>query len=213
VADPSDGGTALRAAAGRLAGGHYRWVVFTSPRAVERLVPLLRDARAFGVTRIAAIGPGTAGELARHGLAADLVPGEFVAESLIAAFPSGSGPVLLPRAAVARDVLPAGLGTKGWSVEVVEAYRTDAARPDAATLAAAAGADAITFTSSSTVTNYLAVAGRDSVPPFVACIGPITAETARAAGLRVDVVAGEHSIEGLVTALLEGLAATGPARR
>ena len=85
--------------------------------------------------------------------------------------------------------------------------------PTPATLAAAAGADAITFTSSSTVTNYLAVAGRDSVPPFVACIGPITADTARAAGLQVDVVAGEHSIEGLVTALLEGLAATGPARR
>ena len=78
---------------------------------------------------------------------------------------------------------------------------------------AAAGADAITFTSSSTVTNYLAVAGAAAVPPFVACIGPITAGTARAAGLKVDVVAGEHSIEGLITALRKGLAATGPARR
>jgi uroporphyrinogen III methyltransferase / synthase len=173
----------------------------------------LHDARSFGTTRIAAIGPGTASELARHNLVADLVPPEFVAESLVEAWPAGSGKVLLPRAAVARDVLPEGLRAKGWSIDVVEAYRTDAAHPDPATLAAAAGADAITFTSSSTVTNYLAVAGRSSVPPFVACIGPITAATARAAGIEVDVVAGEHSIEGLVTALLEGLAATGPARR
>jgi uroporphyrinogen III methyltransferase/synthase len=213
VADPSDGGAGLRSAAGRLTAGDYDWVVFTSPRAVERLVPLLRDARAFGPARIAAIGPGTAGALTGYGLVADLVPEEFVAESLVAAFPAGAGRVLLPRAAVARDVLPGGLAAKGWQVEVVEAYRTDAARPDAPTLAAAAGADAITFTSSSTVTNYLAVAGRASVPPFVACIGPITADTARAAGLKVDVVAGVHSVEGLVDALLEGLAATGPIRR
>jgi uroporphyrinogen III methyltransferase / synthase len=213
VADASDGGTALRAAAGRLAGGDYDWVVFTSPRSVERLVPLLHDARSFGATRIAAIGSGTAAELARHCLVADLVPPEFVAESLLEAWPAGSGRVLLPRAAVARHVLPGGLEAKGWTVDVVEAYRTGPARPEPATLAAAAGADAITFTSSSTVNNYLAVAGRSSVPPFVACIGPITAATAREAGIEVDVVAGEHSIEGLVTALLEGLAANGPARR
>ncbi len=150
--------------------------MFTSPRAVERLVPLLRDARAFGLTRIAAIGPGTAEELARHGLVADLVPHRFIAEALLESFAGGPGRVLLPRAAVARDVLPEGLRAKGWTVEVVEAYRTAMARPDPAALAAAAGADAITFTSSSTVTNYLAVAGPGSVPPFVACIGPVTAE-------------------------------------
>ena len=213
VAEASDGGAGLRAAAGRLAAGGYEWVVFTSPRAVERLVPLLRDARAFGLTRIAAIGPGTADELARRGLVADLVPQRFVAEALLESFAGGPGRVLLPRAAVARDVLPEGLRAKGWTVEVVEAYRTAMARPDPAVLAAAAGADAITFTSSSTVTNYLAAAGPASVPPFVVCIGPVTAETARAAGLDVDVVADEHSIDGLVAALLEGLAATGPAQR
>ncbi len=124
VADPSDGGAGLRAAAGRLTAGDYDWVVFTSPRAVERLVPLLRDARAFGAARIAAIGPGTAGALTGYGLVADLVPEEFVAESLVAAFPAGTGRVLVPRAAVARDVLPGGLAAKGWRVEVVEAYRT-----------------------------------------------------------------------------------------
>jgi uroporphyrinogen III methyltransferase/synthase len=213
VAEASDGGAGLRAAAGRLAAGGYEWVVFTSPRAVERLVPLLRDARAFGLTRIAAIGPGTADELARRGLVADLVPHRFIAEALLESFAGGPGRVLLPRAAVARDVLPEGLRAKGWTVEVVEAYRTAMARPDPAVLAAAAGADAITFTSSSTVTNYLAAAGPASVPPFVACIGPVTADTARAAGLDVDVVADEHSIDGLVAALLEGLAATGPAQR
>jgi uroporphyrinogen III methyltransferase/synthase len=212
-ADPADGGAALRAAAEALTAGEYRWVVFTSGRAVERFVPLLRDARAFGAARIAAIGPGTAAALAAHNLHADLVPPEFVAESLLDAVPSGSGRVLIPRAAVARDVLPAGLRAKGWTVEVVEAYRTEPARPGAAALQAAAAADAITFTSSSTVTGYLEVAGRPAVPPFVACIGPVTAEAARSAGLRVDVVADVHTVDGLVAALRATLGATGPAGR
>src|SRR5439155_1481292 len=82
---------------------------------------------------------------------------------------------LLPRAAVARGVLPDGLGEKGWTVDVVEAYRADTVVPDHRLLEAARAADAITFTSSSTVTNYLAAAGADTVPPLVACIGPITA--------------------------------------
>jgi uroporphyrinogen III methyltransferase/synthase len=211
--EPADGGAALQAAAGALTAGGFSWVVFTSARAVERFVPLLRDARAFGAARIAAIGPGTAAALAGRNLQADLVPPEFVAESLLEAFPSGLGRVLLPRAAVARDVLPAGLRAKGWAVEVVEAYRTEPARPDAATLAVAAGADAITFTSSSTVTGYLKAAGEAAVPPFVACIGPVTAETARAAGLRVDVVAGVHTVDGLVDALRATLGATGAGGR
>jgi uroporphyrinogen III methyltransferase/synthase len=202
IAEPADGGAALAQAAADLTAGHYQWVVFTSPRAVSRLVPLLRDARSFGETAIAAIGPGTAAELATHSLVADLVPAEFVAESLLAAFPTGTGSVLLPRAAVARDVLPDGLAAKGWSVHVVEAYQTVARRPKPEALAAAASADAITFTSSSTVSNY---AG--PVPPFVACIGPVTAATAREGGFHVDVVAREHSIDGLISALVAGLAA------
>jgi uroporphyrinogen-III synthase len=126
-----------------------------------------------------------------------------VAESLLDAFPDGPGRVLLPRAAVARDALPAGLTARGYTVDVVEAYRTAVGRPAPEALVAAAGAHAVTFTSSSTVTNYLAVAGDLPVPPVVACIGPITADTARAAGLAVDVVATEHTIEGLVQALVE----------
>jgi uroporphyrinogen III methyltransferase/synthase len=207
VADPADGGAGLQRGADDLTAGHYQWVVFTSPRAVLRFLPLLRDARSFGETAVAAIGPGTAAALAAHFVVADLVPTEFVAESLLAAFPSGTGAVLIPRAAVARDVLPEGLAAKGWTVDVVEAYRTVVARPDPAALAAAAAADAITFTSSSTVTNYLEVAAGATIPQFVACIGPVTAATARAAGIDVAVVAGEHSIDGLVTALVSGLGA------
>jgi uroporphyrinogen III methyltransferase/synthase len=203
LAGPGDGGTGLRHAAAALGQGAYQWVVFTSARAVSPLLDELPDARAFGRSRIAAIGPGTAAELGRHFLVADLVPGEFVAEALVECFPEGDGRVLLPRAAAARDVLPRGLSAKGWSVDVVEAYRTQPELPSPAELQAASAADAITFTSSSTVTNYLAVAGYRAVPPVVACIGPVTASTARDAGLHVDLVAAEHTIDGLVAALVE----------
>ena len=133
------------------------------------------------------------------------MPGRFVAEALLEAWPAGTGTVLLPRAEVARDVLPEGLRARGWRVEVVDAYRTVAARPSEAEWAAAAGADAIMFTSSSTVANYLAVT--DRVPPVVACIGPVTARAAEAAGLRVDVVADESTVESLVAALARTLGA------
>jgi uroporphyrinogen-III synthase len=114
--------------------------------------------------------------------------------------------VLVARAAVARDILPDGLRERGWDVDVVEAYRTVAASPTREQLAAASGADAITFTSSSTVSRYLEVAGASTVPRFVACIGPITAATAREAGLHVDVEAEVYSVDGLVDALVSGLA-------
>jgi uroporphyrinogen III methyltransferase/synthase len=204
IGEPDDGGAALREAAGRV--GEYDWVVFTSANAVVRFFAALgavgSDTRALGGRRVAAIGPGTADALAGAGVRADLVPARFVAESLLEAFPPGPGRVLLPRAAVARDALPAGLAERGFTVDVVEAYRTIVGRPSSEALAAAATASAVTFTSSSTVTNYLAVAGNLPVPPVVACIGPITADTARAAGLSVDVVAAEHTIDGLVTALV-----------
>lgn len=202
IVDPADGAAALRAAAARLAT--YDWVVFTSANAVERLVALLPDARSFGGARIAAIGTGTAAALAAARLLPDLVPERFVGESLLAAFPPPAATparVLLPSAAAARDVLPIGLREAGYDVDVVEAYRTDPGNPSPETLAAAAGADAIAFTSSSTVTEYLAVAGRNAVPPVVACIGPVTAATARENGLRVTIEAEVHTVDGLVTAL------------
>jgi uroporphyrinogen III methyltransferase/synthase len=211
VVEPSDGGAGMRAAAARVSA--YEWIVFTSANAVARFVPLLRDGRAFGRASIAAIGSGTAEALSRFNLVADLVPERFVAESLLEAFaahesgrPQRSGArVLLPRAAVARDVLPDGLRALGWEVDVVEAYRAEPVAPDPATLETARAADAITFTSSSTVANFVRVAGVDAVPPVVACIGPVTAATARQAGIQVTVEAEVHTVAGLVDALTDAL--------
>lgn len=217
-ASPADGGEALAAAARRARS--YDWVVFTSANAVERFLPLLRDARDLGNARVAAIGPGTAAALADHRVAADLVPANAVAEGLVEALPSpppGGGRVLLPRAAVAREVLPDALRAAGWGVDVVEAYATVRARVPPEVLAGAAGADAITFTSASGVEAWLALAGAaagagaagaghgPATPPFVACIGPVTAAAAVAGGLVVGVVAEPHTIEALAAATIQRL--------
>ncbi len=194
---PSDGGAALRAAVADLAA--WDWVVVTSPNGARRLLAECRDARAFGRASVAAIGPGTADALAEGNVVADLIPERFVAEGLLEVFPDGTGRVLIARAAEARDVLPDGLRDKGWDVEVVEAYRTVQGVPSDDDLARVADADIVTFTSSSTVRNFLAVC--ETVPPVVACIGPITAATAREHGLTVDVEADVHTIDGLLTAL------------
>jgi uroporphyrinogen III methyltransferase/synthase len=209
IAAPADGGAALAKAVERLAGGGYDWVVVTSPNGADRLLAAVRDAghdaRALGGTRLAAIGPGTAEALARAQLVADLVPERFVAEALLDALPDAGpdgGTVLLARAAEARDVLPDGLAARGWAVDVVEAYRTEPLPLDETRRAALAGAEVVTFTSSSTVTNFLDAVGADAVPPVVAAIGPVTAATARARGLTVDVEAEVHTIGGLVDALV-----------
>ncbi|HET6952788.1 MAG TPA: uroporphyrinogen-III C-methyltransferase [Acidimicrobiales bacterium] len=206
IAAPDDGGEALAAAVGKV--GAYDWLVLTSPNGARRVLEALDraglDARALGGVRLAAIGPGTAAALAEARLRADLVPERFVAESLLDAFPQAppaGGRVLLARAAVARDVLPEGLAGRGWEVDVVEAYRTEAVPLDDQAAAAVAGAEIVTFTSSSTVTNFLAALGDRPRPPVVAAIGPVTAATARAHGLPVDVEAPVHTVEGLVDAL------------
>jgi uroporphyrinogen-III synthase len=205
IADPIDGGAALEQALSGIED--FEWVVFTSANAVERCWRHLGDVAALGGAKVAAIGEGTAAALAEHGIAADLVPERFVAESLVDAFPAparlGEAPVLLPCAAEARDVLADGLRAKGWRVEVVEAYRTVVSTFDESGFGALDDADAITFTSSSTVTGYLELAGAGRMPPVVACIGPVTARTAMKAGLRVDVVAAVHTVDGLVGALAE----------
>jgi uroporphyrinogen III methyltransferase/synthase len=204
IRDPTDGGGALRDAAGRLDA--YDWVVVTSPNGARRLLAAVRaaglDARAFGGARLAAIGPGTAEALAAGNLAADLVPDRFVAEALAEAFPEGPGRVLLARAAVARGALPERLRARGWDVDVVEAYRTEPVPLGRDEAEALAGAEIVTFTSSSTVTNFLRAVGDRPVPPVVAAIGPITAATARDHGLTVDVEADVHTIPGLVDALV-----------
>jgi uroporphyrinogen III methyltransferase/synthase len=219
----------LEEAAGR--AGEYDWIVFSSVNAVDRFLPLLRDGRALGGVRLAAVGPTTAAALADRHLVADLVPAEATAEALVAAMPdaprgvpagspaigrsvttrendrsgASGGRILFPRAADARDVIGPGLRAKGWEVDEVEAYRTVTARAsDGATTAlleAAATADLITFGSPSAVAAYLALAG-GRVPATVACIGPVTAAAAEGAGLVVDVVAADHSAAGLVDALI-----------
>jgi uroporphyrinogen-III synthase len=99
-----------------------------------------------------------------------------------------------------------GLTAAGWEVRVVEAYRTEPAVPSADALARAGSADAITFTSASTVTGHLAAGGRAVLPPVVASIGPVTSAAARAAGIDVTVEAAPHTIDGLVDALVTVLA-------
>lgn len=207
IEDPVDGGEALRSAVADVAS--FDWVVLTSPNGARRFVAGLRDGRDLAGVRLAAIGPGTASALARAHLVADLVPDRFVAESLLEAFPDPPvdrpGRVLLARAAVARDVLPDGLGARGWDVRVVDAYRTVPERWSDRQRALVARADAVTFTSSSTVEHFVVAAGAEGAPPVVACIGPVTAATARRLGLRVTVEATVHSIAGLVDALVAAL--------
>ena len=204
VTEPADGGAALRDAVARVAD--YEWVVLTSPNGARRFCAELRDGRDLAGVRLAAIGPGTADVLAEHHLVCDLVPERFVAEGLLEVFPAPSGrnTVLLARAEVARDVLPEGLAAAGWDVDVVTAYRTQPAQVTPETAEQVAAADAITFTSSSTVTNFIATGA--PVPPVVAAIGPVTAATAQEAGLTVTVEAGVHTLDGLVDALVRHFA-------
>jgi uroporphyrinogen III methyltransferase/synthase len=143
-------------------------------------------------------------------LKVDLMPKEYVAESLVEAFRSErlqGKRVLLPRAAVARDVIPTELERLGAHIEVVEAYRNvipeDAAARAHDIFSAAKKPDWITFTSSSTVKNFLAMAGRDVLEGIrIASIGPVTSETVREHGLKVDVEAKQFTMDGLVDAIL-----------
>jgi uroporphyrinogen III methyltransferase/synthase len=203
---PADGGAALEQAARRLRDGRYDWVVFSSVNAVEALLGCVADAREFGSTRIAAVGPGTAGALEQSRLIADLVPERAVAEGLLDAFPSpphSGARVLLPRAAAGRDVLPEGLAAAGWEVDAVTAYRTVGVSLTGSEREAVAAADAICFASASAVGAFLAAAGDPgTLPPVVVCIGPTTAAAAEAAGIKVTAVAEPHTIPGLIAALL-----------
>jgi uroporphyrinogen III methyltransferase/synthase len=196
----------------------FGWLVFTSANGVEAFFDrgLARaglDTRALGGLRVAAIGPGTSDSLARRGIRVDLVPERFVAESLLAAFPdpeTDGEQVLIARAESARDVLPQGLAAGGYSVAVLGVYRTVPVEPDPADLARvrAGEVDAVTFTSSSTVSNFCDAVGPVVAAPCVVSIGPVTSDTARERGLTVTAEADPHTIAGLVDAVCAVLSRT-----
>ena len=194
----------------------YALVCLTSPNGVRLLFDAMaeagRDARALANATVAAIGPGTEAELAAHGIHADVVPKEFVAEALaeaLADVPVKGRPVLVARAAEARDVLPDALRERGAKVDVVTLYETVAEPPDPEAVEAAQSADYLTFTSSSTVRNLVAALdGRLPEGIRIVSIGPVTSEAARDAGLGVDIEAERHDIDGLIEALLADAAPT-----
>ncbi|HEX6565081.1 MAG TPA: uroporphyrinogen-III C-methyltransferase [Chthoniobacterales bacterium] len=191
----------------------YDWVVFTSPNGVtaffDLFFKLYDDARALGNARIAAIGPGTAKRVKDFHLAVDLQPEEAVAERLVEAFQQHESvenlKFLLVRAANARDVLPKSLTQMGAIVDEAIAYRTVPETDDitgAKKRFTDEGADLITFTSSSTVENFVAM--KLPWPPGIktASIGPITSATMQQVGLKIDLEATQHDIDGLVDAIV-----------
>ena len=188
----------------------YALVCLTSPNGVRVLFDALEaaglDARALANATVAAIGPGTARALAARGIRADVVPERSVAEALVESLEAvdvTDRPVLVARAADARDVLPDALRERRAKVDVVALYETVAEEPDPEAVEAASSADYVTFTSSSTVRNFVAaIGGGFPERARVVSIGPVTSEAAREAGLTVDLEAESHDLDGLVEALV-----------
>ncbi len=188
----------------------YDWIIFTSTNGVEKFFERLKifklDARAVGTAKVAAIGTATAEKLSRYGIIADLIPKEFRAESLIESFKDLSPKnILIIRAEIARDILPAELKNFGADVTVAPAYKTIFAVENAAEikfLFDAGRIDFVTFTSSSTVENFVQALGAEILSNTkTAAIGPITAQTLKKFGIDADVIASEFTIDGLVDAV------------
>jgi len=194
----------------------YQWIIFASANAVDAVFQRLetqgKDARSFGPANVGAIGPATAAALAARGIKAEFVPSRPVSEAVLDEL-SGRNwkdvSVLLPAADIGRDELEKGLAEWGAKVERLAAYK-NVPVADAGQRARAAfadGVDVVTFTSSSTVRNLVEMLGGDRASraaldaSFIACIGPVTAGAARELGLRVDLEAEEHTVDGLVDAL------------
>ena len=193
--------------------GDYSLICVTSPNGAALLLAALGesglDARALAGATLAAIGPGTAAELARGGLSADVVPERSVAEALVEALAGvqvDGSRVLVARAAEARDVLPDALAGRGAEVDVLALYDTVAEPASDATREALARATYVTFTSSSTVRFFMDATGGPPAAARIVSIGPVTSETARERGLTVHVEAGRHDIDGLVDALVDDVA-------
>jgi len=184
----------------------YDWLIFTSANGVRSFVEHLTDIR-FLRAKVCAIGPATAAAVEALHIKVDRIPKEYVAESLLEALASddlAGKRILLPRAAVARDLVPVELTRRGAIVDVVEAYRTVIPEEAVAHVrdVLARKPHWITFTSSSTVRNFMKIVGGEALSGVkIASIGPITSATARDLGLTVDVEANPHTVPGLVSAL------------
>jgi uroporphyrinogen-III synthase len=196
IGPPADAGDALAAALADLSS--YDWVVVTSANAADRVAAALRETP--GV-RVAAVGPRTAARLEALGIRVDHVPERFTGDDLAASFPAGTGRVLFPAAAGARDAVPDGLRARGWRVDRVTAYRTVEVAPPPETVEAAVDADAIVFASPSAVRSWTAATGGAARPALAVCIGPVTGAAARTAGFTV-VEADPHTMDGVVAALV-----------
>jgi uroporphyrinogen-III synthase len=201
----------------------YDWMLFTSVNSVDIVFDRV-DALGIGTAgltdiKIGVIGRSTADRVRRRGASIVLVPDEFVAESMVKGLlnhgVSGKR-ILLPRARIAREMLPASLRAAGAEVDVVAVYETR--RPehqhDIVQQIASGDVDCVTFTSQSSVRNVIDALGQ-SLPDVVkiACIGPVTAAAAVESGLRVDILATEHSIPGLIDALVAHFGAGREVRR
>jgi uroporphyrinogen III methyltransferase/synthase len=196
----------------------YDWLVLTSVNGVsfffDRLYARGKDVRALKDVCTATIGPATAKRLRDFGLNSDIVPKTYRAESIVEAFKDEAmkgKKVLLPRAKEARPVLPVELRKMGAVVDEIAAYQTERARENIDVLIKRleeGSIDLLTFTSSSTVKNFKALLPPDRFESLiegvtVASIGPITADTARELGFKVDIMAQDYTIDGLCEAILE----------
>ncbi len=211
IVPPTDDYAALDAALRQLPT--FDWAVFTSVNGVKHVWQRL-EALGLGTAdvahlRLAAIGPATAKALTAKGLDIAIMPEHYVAESLLSAIPAPAGQrFLLARADIARDTLRTGLQAAGADVLEVPAYHTVQVEPTPEDWAGLEnGVDIMTFTASSTVHHFVDQVGPERLQTLaqdalVAAIGPITAETARTLGLRVDVVADRYTIDGLVDAMV-----------
>ncbi|MBT6899455.1 MAG: uroporphyrinogen-III C-methyltransferase [Nitrospina sp.] len=191
----------------------YDGLIFTSVNGVrffaERLKTIEQDIRELKGARVYTIGPKTAEAVRDLGIRVDVVPENFIAESLIESIGNAEGKrFLIPRATVARETLPEQLRKMGALVDVAPAYKTvlPSQSVDALEKRLKEGSvDVITFTSSSTVTNFLTLTGEQLLPAIkntkIACIGPITAKTARDAGLNVEIMPEQYTVSSLMDAI------------
>ena len=203
IVPPADGGAALTDALAR--GADFDQMVVASPNGARALAAAVAESSVdpTSLPPVACVGPSTAAKLADTALTVNVVPNRAVAEGLVDAMPTGEPGqrLLLVQAEVARQVLASGLTAKGWLVERVTAYRTIDAAIDPDDRERVLAGDLVTFTSSSTVERFVRLLGIDAMPAVVASIGPITSATARDLGVRVDVEADPHTIDGLIAAI------------